>query len=257
MTKEQKLETILKKISTPEEYREYSISSMSKDIDKKEKSIQGIISEIDERFEISSNSLGELRDELNEYLVNFESDIEKKIVSSSGEILSVKNLLSDSISSLNLSLRKVFTHDLSIRKQEINSIIKKIQKDIEELFWWRSLNGSNNVQAVLNIKSNGTTIANNVTGLNFTNATITTNPDGTVNITTSGSGGLWYQDEIIAQNTTGTSFNLLHIPTSVVFLYKNGQYLTSGSGQDYTRILAAILLSVSLTINDILTATYS
>lgn len=35
----------------------------------------------------------------------------------------------------------------------------------------------------------------------------------------------WYQDEIVASGTTGTTFNLLHIPQRVLFLYLNGQYL--------------------------------
>lgn len=71
-----------------------------------------------------------------------------------------------------------------------------------------------------------------------------------------GSGGVWYQDEIVASNTTGTSFSLLHTPTSVVFLYVNGKYLVSGVGQDYTRSGTSITLAVSLFTTDLLTATY-
>jgi len=67
----------------------------------------------------------------------------------------------------------------------------------------------------------------------------------------------WYQDEIVSNGSTGTSFNLNHTPLSVVFLYKNGQYLVSGNSFDYTRSGVAITLSVSLLSSDILTANYS
>lgn len=66
----------------------------------------------------------------------------------------------------------------------------------------------------------------------------------------------WYQDEIVASGTTGTSFSLLHAPSAVVFLYKNGQYLVSGIGQDYTRSGVNLTLAVSLLSTDILTANY-
>ena len=71
-----------------------------------------------------------------------------------------------------------------------------------------------------------------------------------------GGSGTWYQDEIVATGQTGTSFSLLHTPQSVVFLYKNGQYLVSGVGQDYTRVGTAITLFVALNPLDILTANY-
>ena len=70
------------------------------------------------------------------------------------------------------------------------------------------------------------------------------------------SGGTWYQDEIVAQNTTGTSFNLAHSPTSTVFLFLNGKLLVKGVSQDYTISGTAITLNVALFVTDILTATY-
>lgn len=73
----------------------------------------------------------------------------------------------------------------------------------------------------------------------------------------SGSGGTWYQDEIIASGVTGTSFSLINTPARVVFLYKNGQYLISGVGRDYTRSGKTITLATSLLSTDILTANYS
>lgn len=68
---------------------------------------------------------------------------------------------------------------------------------------------------------------------------------------------VWYQDEIVATGVTGTSFNLLHTPLNVVFLYLNGQHLTSGVTYDYTRAGAALTLATSLLSTDVLTATYS
>jgi hypothetical protein len=76
-------------------------------------------------------------------------------------------------------------------------------------------------------------------------------------VLTNATTGTWYQDEIVGKNTTGTSFNLLNNPSSVVMLYKNGQYLVSGAGYDYTRSGQAITLAVSLMSSDLLTATYS
>jgi hypothetical protein len=72
-----------------------------------------------------------------------------------------------------------------------------------------------------------------------------------------GGSGTWYQDEIVATGQTGTSFSLLHTPSSVVFLYKNGQYLVSGASYDYTISGANITLQTSLLATDLLTATYS
>ena len=61
--------------------------------------------------------------------------------------------------------------------------IEKIKKDINELVWNKNtVNGSNNVQAVLNIKATGAIIANNVTTINFTGGSPTLNSDGSVTV---------------------------------------------------------------------------
>ena len=73
----------------------------------------------------------------------------------------------------------------------------------------------------------------------------------------SSGGGTWYQDEIVAQHTTGTSFSLAHTPSSVVFLFLNGGYLVSGVGRDYTISGTTITLTNSLFATDLLTANYS
>ena len=82
-------------------------------------------------------------------------------------------------------------------KRELAKTLKKISKDIEDLFWTRSLNGSNNVQAVLTVRNNGTVVATNVTGINYTtNLSVSANPDGTVNVSASGGGGTIYSDTL-------------------------------------------------------------
>lgn len=72
-----------------------------------------------------------------------------------------------------------------------------------------------------------------------------------------GSTGTWYQDEIVATGQTGTAFSLLHTPTSVVFLYLNGQHLAKGASYDYTIAGKNITLAVALLSSDLLVATYS
>lgn len=74
---------------------------------------------------------------------------------------------------------------------------------------------------------------------------------------TSGGGGTWYQDEVVASGVTGTSFSLINTPTKIVFLYLNGQYLVSGVGKDYTRSGKNITLATTLLSTDLLTANYS
>ena len=93
-----------------------------------------------------------------------------------------------------------------------------------------------------------------------TNVTISgsgTKSDPYIVNSTGGSGGTWYQDEIVATGQTGTAFSLLHTPTSIVFLYLNGQYLVSGAGKDYTRSGTSITLTNALISSDLLTANYS
>lgn len=68
--------------------------------------------------------------------------------------------------------------------------------------------------------------------------------------------GTWYQDEIVATSSTASIVNLLNTPQSVVFLYLNGQYLTSGIGRDYTRVGKTITLTTALVVTDVLTANY-
>lgn len=110
----------------------------------------------------------------------------------------------------------------------------------------------------VNIVTDGTTTVTNPSTIDFTSgATVTNLGGGVAGVAVTGGSGTWFQDEIVAQNTTGTSFTLAHTPTAVVFLYKNGQYLISGSGKDYTRSGTALTLSISLNTTDILTATYS
>lgn len=91
------------------------------------------------------------------------------------------------------------------------------------------------------------------------NVTVTKDGSGATVISSTGGGSsaTWYEGEVVASNTTGTSFSLQHVPVSVVFLYKNGQLLTAGAGQDYTRSGGSITLAVSFNTADLLTATYS
>lgn len=90
------------------------------------------------------------------------------------------------------------------------------------------------------------------------NITITVNADGTKTISSTGGGGTWYQDEVPdgLKNGSNKIYTLAHAPTSVVFLYLNGQYLASG-GVDYTRSGTGITMVVAPLPTDSLIATYS
>ena len=188
MTKKEKLEKILKKTMTQDEFDAYSVEKLSKDIEKSKLSFSEYIKQIDRSFELADESISKIENSISESFEHIEREIESKISLSSQkgtEILeSTKNRLFDEIKSSESELRKVITSEISLTKKEIDVIIKKIQKDIEDLFWYRTLNGSNNVQAVLNVKSSGSLVANNVTGINFIGATVTTDNNGGVTVTT-------------------------------------------------------------------------
>lgn len=66
--------------------------------------------------------------------------------------------------------------------------------------------------------------------------------------------GVWYQDEILTR-TNGIDYSLAHSPSSVLFLYLNGQLLINIT--DYTRSGTAIAMVATTLSTDILTATYS
>ena len=262
MTKKEKLEKILKKTMTQDEFDAYSVEKLSKDIEKSKLSFSEYIKQIDRSFELADESISKIENSISESFEHIEREIESKISLSSQkgtEILeSTKNRLFDEIKSSESELRKVITSEISLTKKEIDVIIKKIQKDIEDLFWYRTLNGSNNVQAVLNVKSSGSLVANNVTGINFIGATVTTDNNGGVTVAITGGSGTWYQDEVPGgvKNGSNVTFTLAHTPSSVVLLYLNGQYQVSG-GADYSRSGTTITMTSAPLSTDTLTCNYS
>ena len=98
------------------------------------------------------------------------------------------------------------SRDVLLKYTKLNAVIQKIEEDIEDLYWTRT-NGSNNVQAVLNVKANNVLVANNVTTLNLgTNLTTVVNSDGSVTINASGGGGFTTLTPTQVPNGTITVF---------------------------------------------------
>ena len=222
MTKKERLEKILKKTMTPDEFEAFSVMNLSKDVEKSKTSISDYIKQVEERFELTNGDLSTLENELNEKFEEIENEIEEKIGTSSKKGIELldetKTRLFEEIKSIDYHLRSAITSVIGLTKKEINTIIKKIEKDIEELFWWRSLNGSNNVQAVLNVKSGGSMVASNVTGINFVGSTVTTDNNGNVTINTGGGvgGGSGYQLPTGTVNGSNQVFVFATAPNAIV-----------------------------------------
>ena len=87
-----------------------------------------------------------------------------------------------------------------------------------------------------------------------TNITITTNADGTKTITSTGASGTWYEETLA--RTDGTNYTLAHTPTSIAFIFLNGQKIIGG-GVDYTRTGASVVMTSQTLSTDIITAAYS
>lgn len=143
-------------------------------------------------------------------------------------------LISAEDARLNKELRAYFSHEKKKSTAELDTILAKIRNDIEELFWTRTINGSNNVQAVLGIKNNGVGIATNVTGINFTsNLTVTTNPDGTVSVSATGGSGSSPQ---IPTGTVNGVNNTFTAATTPKIVFTEGGTFTNGFGVTITAL---------------------
>ena len=64
----------------------------------------------------------------------------------------------------------------------------------------------------------------------------------------------WYQDEVVSY-TNGTNYTLAHAPTTVLFLFLNGQHLVNTVDYTYSGVNITMLSSTLST--DVLSATYS
>lgn len=84
--------------------------------------------------------------------------------------------------------------------------------------------------------------------------------DRVVELETNGGGGggtttdTWYQDEVLTR-TDGTTYTLAHTPTSVLFLFLNGQKITEDT--DFTVSGDTITMTAPTLSSDVLTATYA
>lgn len=86
-----------------------------------------------------------------------------------------------------------------------------------------------------------------------TGITISVNSKGTKIINATGSGGSWNQDKVLTR-TNGTNYTLPSAPTSVLFLYLNGQLILNT--RDYTYSGTAIVMTVPTISSDIVSATF-
>ena len=154
--------------------------------------------------------------------------------------------------------------DTKLSEKSTSYLLKNLKKEMEDsikneiVFLSKKLGGGSMPPQ---ISVNGTVANVRYADINYISSgasVATNNTTHKTDITfTGGSAGTWYQDEIVATGLTGTSFSLQNIPTSIVFLFLNGQYLVSGVGYDYTRSGKNITLTNALISSDILTANYS
>ena len=229
-----RLEHIQNILSKKDTTSPYSTEVFSKSFLKLQEDLTEKINEIANKSQSIGLDVFALTDQLASTFLEMEMNVENKIqktnFDSKNRDKSITNFLKKEMSVLD-SLLKGYLDAEKLSKKELKEIIKKIEKDIEELFWVRSANGSNNVQAVLNIKSGGTTVANNVTGINFFNGTVVVNPDGTITYT-SQTNDIWMPPETPsgAINGVNATYTLSYVPvTNSGFLFQNAQYLTEGT----------------------------
>jgi hypothetical protein len=213
-------------------------------------------------FEALQNNLAILNDYLNGQIGRISEEADALSATLEGDINQLKKdipkLIRNETKALDSILRAFFTAESNRIDKEIRKLIKKIQEDIQDLYWRRGANGSNNVQAVLSIKSNGSAIAKNVTGLNFVGATIVDNMDGTVTITVTGGGAASFVDEEdLTSQVPGTTLTLANTPVAgSVKLYRGGARQQAGIGKDYTISGATITLLTAAVSGEVLLADY-
>lgn len=107
----------------------------------------------------------------------------------------------------------------------------------------------------ISIYDEGVLLTSNVSSIDFVGSGVTGSVIGSaVTETISGGTGTIVYNELLTG--TGTSFTLAHAPnpTGSLQLFKNGQRLNSGAGNDYTLSGANLIMAVSVTANDQLVA---
>ena len=190
MANKEKLEAILKKLNQ-EEFGQYSLTKLEKKTKDIEKYFSDSLGGLNANFEALGTSFKGIEKTISDKYKALEYAIDSKI-GKHGEDTS--KIIDDTANLLDTEIKKIATElslfktDTDTQKVELNIVIEKILKDIEDLFWFRTLNGSNNVQAVLNVSQSGSLKANNVNGINFIGATVTDKKDGTVDVTVASSG---------------------------------------------------------------------
>ena len=232
--KQERLKKLLDKLSTHEEVEMRAFQVFRKSL----KDIQSELSNTDLSQQLEINNLNSLLADQYKILENSIAESAKRI---SFDISDIDLALRKEIKTVKI-LVKSTADALSLNKKETSALLKKIEKDIESLFWQRTFNGSNNVQAVLNIKSNGTVVANNISGINFTNGSVVSNPDGSVSYTSGGGSTSFIDNEVVSGNTN--TFTLANTPiVGSEHIFALGQRLTPG-GVDYT-ISGAVISTIN------------
>lgn len=182
MINKEKLEEIYAKIASKEEVLEHSSMKKIKSVDDE---IKKAISSIENKHGMLQGELSGVQKSLIDKFKQIEDSVAKSLEGITGD---TSTLVEKTSNSLSKEIARVYGEmgtlfkSMDSKMLDVDTILAQIKKEIEELFWNRTLNGSNNVQAVLNIKSNGSSVANNVTAINFTGGTVTANPDGSVTI---------------------------------------------------------------------------
>lgn len=192
LTKEKRarIRALYKQIGTPEEV--FAISQDDEHVGNLEKMyqrIESVIEAVTKDFNSVSVKHIELKESIAAQLQYIHAESKKMNGDTDEKFTASQKLIRKEIKKLDGELRSVFVDEISLHKSNVDKIVKNLKKELEDLYWVRSLNGSNNVQAVLNIKSSGSLVANNVIGINFTNGTVVNNNDGTLNYTAPAGGG--------------------------------------------------------------------
>lgn len=146
---------------------------------------------------------------------------------------------------------------ISVEEEKLSiEAISFLRKELDELKRKGAVTptvlGSLNIDLLNNgIGVGATNRINFGTGLTVTN----TSYGLTVNATGGGSStDTWYQDEVLTR-TDGTTYTLAHTPTSVLFLFLNGQKITEDT--DFTVTGDTITMTAPTLSSDVLTATYA
>lgn len=130
------------------------------------------------------------------------------------------------------------------------SAIKGLDEELKKIGMKASSPTSVFGRAGVQILSNGSKVGTKANIINIGSGITVTNVNGLVTLSVVGV-GTWYENEVLAR-TDGTNYTLANTPSSVAFIFLNGQQTS-----DYVRIGSAVTMNTPTLASDVITATYS